>query len=466
MSKKLAIGTDLILLDVKAGSGAFMKTPEDAAELAEACTALAADWGRPTRAAVTDMSQPLGEAIGNALDIVEAVRLLRGELHGRLRDAAVMFAGEAVSRLSDVPMGEGRARAAAALDSGEALEAFRRMIEAQGGDPRVVDDPEGVLPAAPVRRPIAAERAGTLAAVDAEALGRASGELGAGRKKKGDPIDPAVGIVFLAEGGRPSRGRTGARAGARSHRRGRRGVHPLGPGRDHALGRSGRSAAARSTGGTARWTTSSSRSTWASRWCRRWSCTSTRTRSWPFGWAIPTAKRWGRLTLNPKPLIDPFGSLILPALALILVAARGELLLPVFAYAKPLPVDTTIFKNPRRDMNLVVLAGLLANIVLAFLGGLVIRAGVTGELGTFAFAWLIVNAFMFGFQLMPVPGLDGAKLLAPFLPPRPREVFVNAEQYLVLFILVIFFILSGPLLSIVNGFANVACNLAAGIDCL
>jgi pyrimidine-nucleoside phosphorylase len=197
MSKKLAIGTDLVLLDVKAGSGAFMKTPEDAAELAEACAALAKDWGRPTRAAVTDMSQPLGEAIGNALDIVEAVRLLRGELHGRLRDAAVVFAAEAVSRLLGVPMGEGRARAAAALDSGEALEAFRRMIQAQGGDPRVVDEPEQVLPSAPVRRPITAERAGTLAAVDAEGLGRASGDLGAGRKKKGDPIDPSVGIVFL-----------------------------------------------------------------------------------------------------------------------------------------------------------------------------------------------------------------------------------------------------------------------------
>jgi len=105
-------------------------------------------------------------------------------------------------------------------------------------------------------------------------------------------------------------------------------------------------------------------------------------------------------------------------------------------------------------------------VALAFLGGLVIRAGVTGELGTFARAWLIVNAFMFGFQLMPVPGLDGAKLLAPFLPPRPREVYVNAEQYLVLFILVIFFILSGPLLSIVDTFANVACNLASGGDCL
>jgi len=197
MSKKLAIGTDLVLLDVKAGSGAFMKTPEAAAELAEACAALAKDWGRPTRAAVTDMSQPLGEAIGNALDIVEAVRLLRGELHGRLRDAAVVFAGEAVSRLLGVPMGEGRARAAAAIDSGEALEAFRRMIQAQGGDPRVVDEPEQVLPSAPVRRPIMAERAGALAAVDAEGLGRASGDLGAGRKRKGDPIDPSVGIVFL-----------------------------------------------------------------------------------------------------------------------------------------------------------------------------------------------------------------------------------------------------------------------------
>jgi len=201
MSKKLAIGTDLVLLDVKAGSGAFMKTPEDAAELAEACTALAKDWGRSTRAAVTDMSQPLGEAIGNALDIVEAVRLLRGESRGRLRDAAVMFAGEAVSRLLGVPMGEGRARAAAALDSGDALEAFRRMIEAQGGDPRVVDDPEAVLPAAAVKRSFAADAGGTVATIDAEALGRASVELGAGRKRKGDPIDPAVGIVFLTKVG-------------------------------------------------------------------------------------------------------------------------------------------------------------------------------------------------------------------------------------------------------------------------
>jgi pyrimidine-nucleoside phosphorylase len=196
MSKKLAVGSDLILLDVKAGSGAFMKTPEDAGTLAEACAKLAADWGHRTRCAVTDMSQPLGDAIGNALDVVEALELLRGEMQGRLRDAVVMFAGEALSQLTGAGMGEGRARAAEALDSGQAVESFRQMIEAQGGDPKVIDDPDGVLPKAPVVTPILSKRDGYLAAVDAEALGRASGELGAGRKKKGDPIDPAVGIVF------------------------------------------------------------------------------------------------------------------------------------------------------------------------------------------------------------------------------------------------------------------------------
>jgi Zn-dependent protease len=179
----------------------------------------------------------------------------------------------------------------------------------------------------------------------------------------------------------------------------------------------------------------------------------------------PTPKRWGRLTLNPRPLVDPFGSLILPALALILVAARGLLLLPVFAYAKPMPLDPSMFTKPKRDSMLVAAAGLAANIALAIMAGLLIRAGVSGELLLFARAWLIVNAFMFGFQLMPVPGLDGARLLAPFLPPHPREVYVNLEQYLVLFILVIFFILSGPLVAIVDAFANVACNVAAGGDC-
>ncbi|MEW6059442.1 MAG: thymidine phosphorylase [Actinomycetota bacterium] len=201
MSKKLAVGTDLILLDFKAGSGAFMKTPEDARALAEICTELARDWGRPCRAAVTDMSQPLGEAVGNALDVAEAVDLLSGRLGGRLRDAVVLFAGEALSQLNGISAEEGRGSAERALDSGQALESFRRMVEAQGGDARVADDPWAVLPKAPVTTSVVAVRNGFLAAVDAEEIGRASSELGAGRKKKGDPVDPAVGLVFRCKVG-------------------------------------------------------------------------------------------------------------------------------------------------------------------------------------------------------------------------------------------------------------------------
>jgi Zn-dependent protease len=180
----------------------------------------------------------------------------------------------------------------------------------------------------------------------------------------------------------------------------------------------------------------------------------------------PSPRRWGRLTLNPRPLIDPFGSLILPALALILIAARGGSVVPVFAYAKPLPLDESSLRNPSRDSLVVTLAGLGANLGLAILGGVVVRLGVTGEVERFAQAWMIVNAFMFAIQLMPIPGLDGSRLLARVLPPRAREVYVNLSQYLVLFILLAFFLLSGPLFAIVDGFAQIACNIASGADCL
>jgi pyrimidine-nucleoside phosphorylase len=196
MSKKLAVETDLILLDVKAGSGAFMKSPDDAAALADACVRLAGGWGRRCRAAVTDMSQPLGVAVGNAIDIVEAVEVLRGDRSGRLTELAVEFAAAAQAALLDMDEEEGRRRAADALSSGRAAETFGKMIEAQGGDPGVLEDPAGVLPRAPVVVPLPAETSGHLAAVDAEAIGRAAVALGAGRVRKGDPIDPAVGIVF------------------------------------------------------------------------------------------------------------------------------------------------------------------------------------------------------------------------------------------------------------------------------
>jgi len=196
MSKKLAVETDLILLDVKSGSGAFMKTEADAATLADACLRLARGWGRRAGAAVTDMSQPLGDAVGNALDVAEAVALLRGEFVGRLRDLALWFGARGLEAEEGVAFDEAMARAEGAIASGEALDRFGLMVEAQGGDRRVVDDPRGVLPAAPVVIPLLADRGGTLAAVDAEAVGVVSGALGAGRIRKGDPIDPAVGLIL------------------------------------------------------------------------------------------------------------------------------------------------------------------------------------------------------------------------------------------------------------------------------
>jgi pyrimidine-nucleoside phosphorylase len=195
MSKKLAVETDLILLDVKAGSGAFMKTPEEAGGLAKACLALASAWGRRASAAVTDMSQPLGDAVGNALDVAEAVAVMRGEHAGRLRELTLRFVGRALELTRGVGPEEGLAQAAAALDDGAALDRFRAMVEAQGGDPRVVDDPVTVLPRAPVREEILADRTGVLGAVRADEIGLASVALGAGRVRKGDPVDPAVGIV-------------------------------------------------------------------------------------------------------------------------------------------------------------------------------------------------------------------------------------------------------------------------------
>jgi pyrimidine-nucleoside phosphorylase len=195
MSKKLAVETDLILLDVKTGSGAFMKNSKEAGELAETCLALASGWGRKASAAVTDMSQPLGDAVGNALDVAEAVALLRGQTGGRLRELALLFAGRALELTNGTGHEEALAQAAEAIDGGAALERFRAMVRAQGGDPRVVDDPESVLPRAPVREALLADRSGVLAMLQTEEIGLASVGLGAGRVRKGDPIDPAVGIV-------------------------------------------------------------------------------------------------------------------------------------------------------------------------------------------------------------------------------------------------------------------------------
>jgi Zn-dependent protease len=176
----------------------------------------------------------------------------------------------------------------------------------------------------------------------------------------------------------------------------------------------------------------------------------------------PTPRRWGRLTLDPRPLIDPFGSVILPVLALILVASGSGAVIPVFAYAKPMALDPTYLRNRDRDSLIVVLAGLGANLALTILAGLALRVGLSGEAGLVAYSVLLVNLFMFVIQLMPVPGLDGAKLLMRVLSPRPREVYANLEQYLVLFVLVLFFVFAGPFRAIVDGLASAVCTVVAG----
>ncbi len=195
MSKKLAVETDLIVLDVKTGSGAFMKTVDVAGELADACVALAAGAGRRCGVAVTDMSQPLGDAVGNALDVIEAVEVLRCTRRGRLGELVIWFVAKALGALTGREDVAAVAAVTTALDDGSALERFRAMVAAQGGDPRVADDPVAVLASAAVEMPILADRSGTLAGVDAEAIGLASSVLGAGRLHKGDTIDPAVGLV-------------------------------------------------------------------------------------------------------------------------------------------------------------------------------------------------------------------------------------------------------------------------------
>ncbi len=178
----------------------------------------------------------------------------------------------------------------------------------------------------------------------------------------------------------------------------------------------------------------------------------------------PTPRRWGRLGLDPRPLVDPFGTLILPGLVLVLVASGNFCLLPIFAYGKPLPLDPYHLRDPRRGPVLVTLAGLGANLALAAILGLGLRSGLTGVAWELVYAAFLVNVYLFVFQLMPIPGLDGSRLLAPALPPRAREVYQGLDQYLVLFLLVVFFLLSGPLLGIVRTLAAALTRLIAGSD--
>jgi pyrimidine-nucleoside phosphorylase len=191
MSKKIAAGADAILLDVKVGRGAFMRTLEDARALAVAMRDLGARARRRVVCELTDMSQPLGLAVGNALEIREVVETLRGGGPPDLTELVLGSAGHLLE-LSDlgVDVAEGRRRAEQAIGSGAALAAYERWVAAQGGDPDVA-----ALPQAPIRREVRAGASGVVEALDALAVGVASANLGAGRQRKDEPVDHATGIV-------------------------------------------------------------------------------------------------------------------------------------------------------------------------------------------------------------------------------------------------------------------------------
>jgi pyrimidine-nucleoside phosphorylase len=197
MSKKIAGGADAVVLDVKVGDGAFMKTLAAARELAEAMVELGRRAGLEVVCELTDMDQPLGRAVGNALEIREAVATLAGEAPLDFAELVFGAAGHLLA-LSDlgVDADEGRRRAEEAVASGQALAAYERWVEAQGGDPSLE-----VLPSAAAIVPVPAPQAGFVEAVTAVGIGEAALRLGAGRARKDDPIDHAVGVLCLAKRG-------------------------------------------------------------------------------------------------------------------------------------------------------------------------------------------------------------------------------------------------------------------------
>jgi len=197
MSKKIAAGADAIVLDVKVGDGAFMKTVEDARELAWMMLELGKQADREVVCVLTDMDQPLGQAVGNALEIRETIATLRGAGPPDVSEL-VLDASAHLLALSDLGIDEsaGRERAAAAIEDGSALAMYERWIEVQGGDPA-----EESLPVAPVVRDVVSEESGYVRAIGAVDIGLAALRLGAGRQTKDQRVDPAVGIRCLKKRG-------------------------------------------------------------------------------------------------------------------------------------------------------------------------------------------------------------------------------------------------------------------------
>ena len=196
LSKKLAAGCDVVVLDVKTGSGALMETPEKALKLARVMVRIGNLSGRRFSALVTDMNQPLGLYIGNALEVEEAIHVLAGRVEGRLKTVSLTLGAHILKNAGITEsVAAGYQMLEEKLDSGEGLRKLGEMFAAQGGDPRVVED-VSLLPKAERQIDIAAPRAGYITAIRTSEIGEAAKLLGAGRERKEDAVDPAVGIVM------------------------------------------------------------------------------------------------------------------------------------------------------------------------------------------------------------------------------------------------------------------------------
>lgn len=195
MSKKIAAGADAILLDVKCGSGAFMKTSGQAIELAQAMVSIGEEVGRTTVALITDMDRPLGNNIGNALEVIEAVQVLRGHGPEDLSAVCVELAANMMHLAGKGSVDACREAAWAHLRDGSAYAKLLEMVEAQEGDPRAIENP-ALLPRPAYRRAVKSSESGRIWRMDTERCGIASVALGGGRERKEDPIDYAAGIVL------------------------------------------------------------------------------------------------------------------------------------------------------------------------------------------------------------------------------------------------------------------------------
>ena len=195
MSKKLASGASSIVLDVTVGSGAFCKTTREASHLAKEMVAIGKSFGRRVRAVITDMNVPLGKAVGNSIEVLEATDVLLGGGPADLRKTATVLAAHMVSLVNDIPVETALDMASEALKSGKALSKFEEWISAQGGDTAFIRDHSRLEPA-PYTSEYRAPQDGYISLMDAELVGRAAAELGAGRKVLTDTIDHAAGILL------------------------------------------------------------------------------------------------------------------------------------------------------------------------------------------------------------------------------------------------------------------------------